>query len=312
MIRVVSARAAQQLDASLPVIVRTARFQVAASVNVIATFDEILDNPGTDSLRTIVDELERHGRERDIVYAVPGCAVPGDATVAAIEAPLLSGIEPGTTDRGTFGRGSCTVVDALELALAELHAPFDRGMASVNPALPLVVTNWYGDTVVQLASQRLERVYGGVPLPSPTDDFELLVPAVEPVSPSTSASSLEHIVARLRRPDGCPWDRDQTRESLFPQFEGELQELGDAIRSGDVANQAEELGDLLFHILAQCQVATEAGDFTYDDVVRSITGKLVRRHPHVFGDVVAETYDDVLQTWQRVKAEEKAASDAVQ
>lgn len=309
MIRVVAQRALEQVTIDTPVVARTMRSLAgrSARLDVLASFDAELDSFDAGSLTTIADALNRLGTEQDIVYVVPGCGVPGDVTVDLIENHLLGEIAAGAPDRNRFGSGGCLVIDALELAQARLEAPFHRGLATMDPAVPLVVTNWYGDTVVPLAVSLLEDVYGETELPEPTGDFELHIPAVERITSTASMASLEHVVARLRRPDGCPWDRDQTRASLFPQFVSELEELGEAIANNDIDNQREELGDVLFHIVAQCQLAAEAGEFTLDDVLRGVTGKLVRRHPHVFGDDVAETYEDVLRTWQRVKAEEKSA-----
>jgi tetrapyrrole methylase family protein / MazG family protein len=308
VIRVLAASAAMTAEISPPVVARTSRVAsyLRPESSLVHTYDELLDDFTIVSLSAIAEDLNGRGRAADITYLVPGSAVPGDATVAMIHADLLGSIAATAPDRGLFGVSGCRIVDAADLASSTFASPFERGIVSLNPLVPLVVTNWYGDDVVTRARSVLEHVYGDLSHLEPTSSEELLVAPLDRLTPTSSPGELEHIVARLRRPDGCPWDREQTRESLLPQFREELDELGDAIAAGDVRNQQEELGDVLFHVIAQCQIAHERGDFSLDDVVREITAKLIRRHPHVFGDEVVESIDDVLRTWTRVKAEEKS------
>ena len=116
---------------------------------------------------------------------------------------------------------------------------------------------------------------------------------------------------RLRQPDGCPWDREQTHESIKKNMIEEAYEAVDAIESGDVAHLREELGDVLMQVLLHAQIAEDAGEFTFADVCRDLDDKLVRRHPHVFGyGVSAETADEVLGIWNKVKLEEHRAEEA--
>ncbi len=116
---------------------------------------------------------------------------------------------------------------------------------------------------------------------------------------------LVSIMARLRGPGGCPWDREQTLETLRRYLIEETYEVIDAIDRGDPAHLAEELGDLQLQIVFQAQIAGEQGEFTIDDVLDHINEKLVRRHPHVFGDESAATAGEVLTRWNEIKAEEK-------
>ncbi len=111
------------------------------------------------------------------------------------------------------------------------------------------------------------------------------------------------IMARLRDPGGCPWDREQTHESLRPYVVEEAYELVEAVDNGSGEEIREELGDLLLQIVFHCQIASERGDFGFDDVVTGITEKLVRRHPHVFGGEKAANGEEALQNWERIKAE---------
>src|SRR6266513_4756830 len=113
------------------------------------------------------------------------------------------------------------------------------------------------------------------------------------------------IVAKLRAPGGCPWDREQTHESILPQMIEEAYELSEAVQSNDTAHFREELGDVLLHVVMQAEIARESGRFDIDDVLREISQKLVRRHPHVFGTSEARDSGAVLKQWEAIKREEK-------
>jgi tetrapyrrole methylase family protein/MazG family protein len=139
----------------------------------------------------------------------------------------------------------------------------------------------------------------------------LYLPPVAPELAAASPWSMPYISDRLRRPDGCPWDREQTHESLRKHLLEETYEVYDALEHGATPALAEELGDLLLQVVLHAQLAAEAGVFDLTDVQASIARKIVRRHPHVFGDAVAETASDVQRQWERIKAVERAdAADA--
>jgi tetrapyrrole methylase family protein / MazG family protein len=121
-----------------------------------------------------------------------------------------------------------------------------------------------------------------------------------------SIDRLLDIVARLRGEGGCPWDRKQTLETLKPYLIEESYEVLDAIDSGDPGHHAEELGDVLLQVVLQSRIREEQGEFAFDDVAEHIAEKLVRRHPHVFGDVTVSGPDEVVRNWEAIKAEEKA------
>lgn len=116
---------------------------------------------------------------------------------------------------------------------------------------------------------------------------------------------LRAIMHRLRAPGGCPWDAEQTHESIVPNLIEEAYETVDTIQRGDHEHLKEELGDLLLQVVFHSEIAEEAGRFTLDDVARGISEKLVRRHPHVFGETNAATADAVLQQWDEIKRAEK-------
>lgn len=109
---------------------------------------------------------------------------------------------------------------------------------------------------------------------------------------------------RLRAPDGCPWDQEQTHASLRPYLLEEAAEAADAISKGDLTELRGELGDVLLQVAFHSVIAEEAGEFSYQDVERSIVDKLVRRHPHVFGDVQVSGSEEVISNWQAIKAGE--------
>ena len=122
---------------------------------------------------------------------------------------------------------------------------------------------------------------------------------------SAAFAKLCEIVARLRAPDGCPWDREQTNETLLPKLLEEAYEVGDAVRSGDDENLREELGDVMLLVVMHAQIASERGKWQIEQVLEEITAKLIRRHPHVFGDREANDAGAVVKLWDSVKREEK-------
>jgi MazG family protein len=113
------------------------------------------------------------------------------------------------------------------------------------------------------------------------------------------------VMARLRSPTGCPWDREQNHKTLRWHAVEEVYELLDAIEAGDDHEMAEELGDLLLQVVFHCQLANERGAFNFDTVARRITDKLVRRHPHVFGDLKVKDVAQVWANWEKIKRAEK-------
>lgn len=127
----------------------------------------------------------------------------------------------------------------------------------------------------------------------------------KPRSPHFAIDSLLAVMARLRSPTGCPWDREQTHRSLRFHAVEEVYELMDAIEADDDHEMAEELGDLLLQVVFHCQLASERGAFDFNTVARHITDKLIRRHPHVFGDARVATVEAVWTQWERIKRREK-------
>lgn len=138
---------------------------------------------------------------------------------------------------------------------------------------------------------------------------EKRVADVTPVS-HPAFDGLVATIEALRAPDGCPWDREQTHRSIAHNMIEEAYEAVDAIESDSVAHLREELGDVLLQVVLQSQIAADAGEFDIDDVCRAIDEKMIRRHPHVFGDATAENANDVTGLWEQVKLAEKESADA--
>ena len=125
-----------------------------------------------------------------------------------------------------------------------------------------------------------------------------------------TAESLLKILERLRAPGGCPWDREQTRLTLSRSLAEECAEFLDAVDRDDPADLCDELGDLFMNVVFQAVIAAEKGEFTYEDMVRGIVNKMVRRHAHIFGNAHAENAEEVRILWEKIKAEERGAKKA--
>lgn len=141
-----------------------------------------------------------------------------------------------------------------------------------------------------------EKPDAPVPEPGLPPDFDRLLPAMR---------ELCDVIARLRSPTGCPWDREQTLETIKPHTLEETYELLEAIDSGDDNAIVEELGDVLLQVVLDCQIGADEGRFDLIDVVGRLTGKLIERHPHVFGEVKVDSAADVTRNWDRIKQNEK-------
>jgi tetrapyrrole methylase family protein / MazG family protein len=131
----------------------------------------------------------------------------------------------------------------------------------------------------------------------------------KPLTPGQWFEKLVAVQARLRAPNGCPWDREQTHQSLRTYLIEEAYEVLEALESGNDAKFAEEMGDLLLQIVFHSQIAREEGRFTVSEVIREIHDKMIRRHPHVFGTTRAKDSAEVLRNWEQIKAEERRAGD---
>jgi tetrapyrrole methylase family protein/MazG family protein len=268
-----------------------------------------------------------------VVYAVPGHPLVGEASVhlimqraGALGIPVrlvagLSFIEPTLERVAASEAPACDPLDGLQicdaLALAALHHP------PLSPDQPALIAQVYSRAVASDLKLTLMNQYppshqvfvvrGGAPLRATTlatldhsDDFDHLTTLYLPALPRAgSFESLQETVAHLRAPEGCPWDREQTHESLRSTLLEETYEVLAAIDAGDLAALREELGDLLLNVVMQAQIATESETFRMSDVIADLIAKLRRRHPHVFGAAVADTAEQVVANWNAIKRQEK-------
>jgi tetrapyrrole methylase family protein/MazG family protein len=177
-----------------------------------------------------------------------------------------------------------------------------------------VLLNAYADAhparLVQAAGAPAERVWAcplnALARQTPLNEQTHLY--LPPQAADGDFSAFQETIAHLRAPEGCPWDREQTHQSLRPYLLEETHEVLEALDTGNPVALAEELGDLLLQVLLHTQIATERGEFKMSDVIGHINRKLWRRHPHVFGSVVVNSVDDVTANWEAIKKSEKAAN----
>ncbi len=191
-------------------------------------------------------------------------------------------------------------IDSREIAVKIRFA-----LAEVFPSDHYVKLMWdAGEKGIGLIESTVAKFEDDLPLGSA---YAVIFP-VESLAESRTPLGLHALVSMLRSPQGCPWDREQTHASIRSAMIEEAYEVADAIDDGDPQHLAEELGDLALQVALHAQIALETGEFTPADVYAHVNRKLVRRHPHVFGDVKAETPDAVIQTWESVKADERASA----
>lgn len=300
----------------------------------IHTFDSIYHNAERfdEVYRLIADEVLRLGALGDVIYAVPGNPFVGETTVTAVLAgaaeagiavrviPGLSFIEPTLAALGIDALDGLQIFDAIEIA-TRLYPP-------LNPDVPLLLGQVYNRLMAGELKPALMSIYPAehavalIHAAGEADGFvewsalyeidrseridhltSLYVPAL-PVR--AGLPTLAETVAVLRSPGGCPWDQEQTPQSMRGGFLEEAYEVLAALDADDTDNLREELGDLLYHIVMQTQMAAEAEAFTLTDVIAGIEAKLKRRHPHVWGDWQVSDTAEVLRNWEILKKREKA------
>jgi len=268
-----------------------------------------------------------------VVYAVPGHPLVGETSVYLImkrardlSIPIrlvagLSFIEPSLERLAASDAGVGDPLDGLQLcdglALAAMHHP------PLNPDQPALIAQVYSRAVAADLKLTLMNQYpplhevwvvreGASPRTTTlaaldhSDEFDHLTSLYLPPLPRAgSFEALQETVAHLRAPEGCPWDREQTHQSLRSTLLEEAYEVLAAIDADDLDALREELGDLLLNVVMQTQIATESETFRMGDVIADLIAKLRRRHPHVFGDAVANTAEQVVANWNAIKQQEK-------
>lgn len=280
----------------------------------------------------IVDEVLRLGaRLQGVVYAVPGNPFGGEATCPEIARrarqsslplrvlPGMSFLEPVTAALGENPLPHISLADASTLAGAHVP-PFP-------PSAPALIVMLQSAAVAADVKQALRQVYPadhllhlvhapGAPDETveelPLQDMDLS-PSIGPLSccwvpaldPAASFEAFQEVIAHLRAPDGCPWDREQTHQTLRSSLLEETYEVLQAMDTADPQAMREEFGDLLLQIVLNAQIAIESDEFNMADVIEGIHTKIVRRHPHVFGDLEMKNVDGVLQNWEKLKEKER-------
>ncbi len=294
----------------------------------------------------IVEALLTEAERGPVVYAVPGHPLFGEATVRrllemASERCTAVRIVPAVSFLDSMTAvleidpvdTNVQLVDALDIAAVTDAQPFSGGTMPFSPLRPVIVAQIHSPAIAEAVKQALLQMYpenfevtlvtaSGTASPDirsvPLFDLDrlfidhlsgLYLPALDPLSDNRVPEGLQRIVARLRAPGGCPWDREQTHTSLTRHMLEEAYEAIQAIEDGSVDDLAEELGDVLLQVYLHAQIAEEAGDFTLEDVIEALTSKLVRRHPHVFGDRAVESANEVVQVWDQIKQGERADRD---
>ncbi len=306
-------------------------------------FDDVYNNQGTfdEVYSAIAQEVLAQVRQHNLAaYAVPGHPLFGEKTVELllqsrgdVEIELLSGtsfIDACLSAVGTETTG-LVVLDALTLPdPTNLFRSYPR---QFRPDLPQLIYQVYDRQAAGKVKLALLEQYpfdhsvsivtsAGVPSSQSVTNVSLylldrsknhfdhltsvFVPALKVTDATEEFSTLLDIMAQLRHPTkGCPWDREQTPETLKRYAIEEVYEVLEAIDDGNVDKYVEELGDLLLQVVFHSQLARETGEFTIEDVLKSISEKLIRRHPHVFGDLDVSGSDEVLKNWEMIKRAEK-------
>jgi len=304
-----------------------------ASVKIHSFDDLYEDGESFDEVYSAITKriLELGRRPQGVIYAVPGHPFVAESTcpeiarlaraegleVRIVEA--VSFLEPTFSALGLDPYPHLTLIDALTLGQAHIPA--------FAPDQPVLIAQIYSRLVASEVKSTLNAIYpDGHPVRlvhaagtrnQIVEDIALYeidrsehiglqtTLYVAPLGEGTSLESFQEIVAHLRAPDGCPWDKEQTHESLRRHLLEESYEAIAAIDSGDFDAMREEFGDLLLQIMLNSQIASEEGEFTANDVVKGIYDKIIRRHPHVFGDVKVDDVDGVLQNWEKLKEKER-------
>jgi tetrapyrrole methylase family protein / MazG family protein len=288
------------------------------------TFDEVYEQ--------IIEEILKLGtRPQGVVYAVPGHPFIAEATSPeiyrrarerGIPVHVIEGISSLASTFSALGIDplpQTVIADALEISAR--HVPL------FPPDSPALIAQIYSRVVASNLKLTLAEVYPDdhpVQMVHAAGTAEVAVEKLAlyqidqsdrigllttlylpPLGPATSFESFQEVIAHLRAPDGCPWDREQDHQSLRPHLLEEAYEVLEALDTGDPEALAEELGDLLLQIVLHAQIANEYGEFRMADVFSKINQKLISRHPHVFGDLKVADAESVVVNWERLKAEER-------
>jgi tetrapyrrole methylase family protein/MazG family protein len=332
-------RQAWQLLECLPEIyLRTRQHPTVASFPAslqVNSFDDLYDSlPSFNDVYTQIIEqvLQLAMRPQGVVYAVPGHPFVAEATCPEIvrraglqEIPVqviegLSFLEPTFSALHIDPLPHLAIIDALELASAHVP-PFPPDApaliaqiysgAVANDIKLTLMENYPDEHAIRLvhAAGTKDELVENLPLYAidQSKNIGLLTSLyVPPLEKGTSFEAFHEIIAHLRAPNGCPWDREQTHLTLRTNLLEETYETLAALDEEDANHMREELGDLLLQITLHSQIASEYGEFNISQVFKNIYDKIIRRHPHVFSDLKVEGVEHVLQNWEKLKAAERS------
>ncbi len=273
----------------------------------------------------VIGLAEKHG---EVVYAVPGQGLSGDSTVAELiatargcaELAFIPGVEesaPAALQSAALtgiGAETCAVIPAELLETRRIDKSQPLVVTQIDSRLTagqvkLRLAAYFGDrarAVLSIGGKLLPIVLEELDRQTGYDHRTILW--LQPADDHEARYDLADITAimdRLRGPGGCPWDREQTHESLKQYLLEETYETIDAIENDDMDELREELGDVLLQVLFHARIAQERGDFDIIDVADTVSRKMILRHPHIFGSVRADTPDDVMRNWDEIKKAEK-------
>ena len=302
------------------------------------SFDHLYESAGDFETvyETIIDTLLKAAKEAEVVYAVPGDPLVGESTTirlmqraesAGVRVEIVNGIsfiEPMLKLVGVDALDGLQLLDGIDIAA--LHHP------PINPDYPALIGQVYSKAVASNVKLTLMNQYpdeftvtlihaagteAAITEKVPLYEIDrsdhighmtsLYLPALGNM---TSFEQFQEIIAHLRAPEGCPWDRKQTHESLRPYLLEEAYEVLEAIDNGDPDELYKEMGDLMLQIVLHTQIAIDDGEFHMTDVLRHVNEKMIRRHPHVWGEVdVDGDASKVLSNWEMIKQQERASEE---
>lgn len=306
---------------------------IEEEINYIS-FDDIYEKHEQFSAvyEEIAEKLFAEAEDKHVVYAVPGHPLVAERTVQLLlEGSKEKGIEVTVKGGQSFLDPLFTAlkIDPIEgfqlLDATSLHRDqlqlkqhmiicqvYDAFIASeVKLTLMEQLPDEYEVTIITAAgtSEELIKTVKLYELDRETTLNNLTSVYVPPVALENQLyhqfAILRQVIATLRGPNGCPWDKKQTHESLKRYLLEETYELFEAIHREDDENLVEELGDILLQVMLHAQIGADEGLFSIDEIIKNLTEKMIRRHPHVFGNVEAETAEDVIRNWEQIKKQEK-------
>jgi tetrapyrrole methylase family protein/MazG family protein len=291
-----------------------------SNVSLPAPLDQARIDSAIQSVMTLLES-------RDLIYVGPGYPPLDDPLAAPLrDAALQANLEVADEPALPFWLGAIdaaagfSVRNPADIPHADLSLPLVISALMSAPAVidsATAVLARSNDVPLTLIAGSGETLHfdpnnlSSLELPANCAPFALVAGPVPPLQDTAALQSLLWVVQRLRASDGCPWDRRQTHRSLQRYLPEEAYEAVAAIEEDDPAHLAEELGDVLLQIALHSQIATEAGEFAFTDVIAGITRKMIHRHPHIFGDVQVDGVDDVLRNWEDIKAAERDNGDSL-